>query len=64
MQTDVSDKRVGAVLRQQAEDGEEHPVAYWNQKLLQQEYRYSMIEKKCLAIKLAVEAFQVYLIHY
>ena len=62
LQTDASDRGVGAVLSQMSEDGSEHPVAYWSRKLLDREQRYSTVEKECLAIKLAVEAFQVYLL--
>ena len=59
LQTDASDLGIGAVLSQKTENGEEHPVAYWSRKLLPRERRYSTIEKECLAIKLAVQAFQV-----
>ena len=62
LQTDASEYGVGAVLSQQTEDGQEHPVAYWSRKLLPREKRYSTIEKECLAIKLAVGAFRVYLL--
>ena len=62
LQTDASEYGVGAVLSQQTEDGQEHPVAYWSRKLLPREKRYSTIEKECLAIKLAVSTFRVYLL--
>ena len=62
LQTDASDRGIGAVLSQCAEDGQEHPVAYWSRKLLPREQRYSTIEKECLAIKLGIEAFRVYLL--
>ena len=62
LQTDASDRGIGAVLSQRADDGEEHPVAYWSRKLLPREQRYSTIEKECLAIKLGAEAFKVYLL--
>ena len=42
-------------------DGQERPVAYFSRKL-PRETRYSTIEKECLAIKLGVEAFCVYLL--
>jgi len=41
---------------------EEHPIAYFSRKLLPREQRYSTVEKECLAIKLSVEAFKVYLL--
>ena len=61
LQTDASARGVGAVLCQQG-DNEEHPVYYFSRKFLPREERYSVIEKECLAIKLAVAAFRVYLL--
>ena len=62
LQTDASDKGVGAVLSQFDDQGQEHPIAYFSKKLLPQEERYSTIEKECLAIKLGVQALRVYLL--
>ena len=62
LQTDASDRGVGAVLSQYDDDGLEHPVAYFSRKLLTREEHYSTIEKECLAIKLGVQAFRVYLL--
>ena len=62
LQTDASDRGVGAVLSQKDGDGEEHPVGYFSKKLLPREERYSTVEKECLAIKLAIQAFRVYLL--
>ena len=50
------------MLCQQGDDGEEHPVYYYSRKFLPREERYSVIEKECLAIRLAVDAFRVYLL--
>ena len=61
LQTDASDRGVGAVLSQPDADGGDRPVAYFSRKLLPREERYSTIEKECLAIKLGVQAFHVYL---
>jgi phospholipid-translocating ATPase len=61
LQTDAVDRGVAAVLSQ-IELGVEHPIAYFSRKLLPQEQRYSTIEKECLAIKLGVHAFRVYLL--
>ena len=58
----ASDWAVGAVLSQVNEIGDEHPVCYFSRKLLSREERYSTIEKECLAIKMGVEAFSVYLL--
>ena len=62
LQTDASERGIGAVLSQRSADGEEHPVAYYSRKLLPREERYSTVEKECLAIKLGVQAFRVYLL--
>ena len=62
LQTDASDRGVGAVLSQQDDDGKDRPITYFSKKLLPRETRYSTVEKECLAIKLGVEAFSVYLI--
>ena len=62
LQTDASDQGVGAVLSQQEEDGVENPVSYYSRKLLPREQRYSTVEKELLAIKLATNAFKVYLL--
>ena len=62
LQTDTSDRGLGAVLSQQDDVGEEHPISFWSRKLLPREQRYSKVEKECLAIKLAAEAFKVYLL--
>ena len=40
----------------------DHPVAYFSRKLQPREQRLLVIEKECLAIKLGVEAFAVYLL--
>ena len=49
VQTDASDRGVGAVLSQMAEDGSDQPVGYFSRKLLTREEKYSTIEKECLA---------------
>ena len=62
LQTDASERGVGAVLSQIDDDKQEHPVAFFSKKLLPREERYSTIEKECLAIKLGIHAFKVYLL--
>ena len=62
LQTDASEVGVGAVLSQTDTEGYEHPVAYFSRKLLPREQKYATIEKECLAIKLGIETFQVYLL--
>jgi len=58
VQTDTSDRGVGAVLSQCSSDNHIHPVAYFSKKLLPCEERYSTIEKECIAVK---QAFHFYL---
>ena len=62
MQTDASERGVGAVLSQQSVDGQDHRLAFFSKKLLPREQRYSTVEKECLAIRLGVQAFRVYLL--
>ena len=62
VQTDASDHGVGAVLSQPDDSGQDHPVAYFSKKLLPREEHYSTIKKEYLAIKLAVQAFRVYVL--
>ena len=59
-QTDASNYGVCTVLSQT--DVKSHPVAYYSHKLINKEQKYSTIKKKGLAIKLAVKAFQMYLL--
>ena len=59
---DASDRGVGAVLSQLDDNNEDHLLAYFCRKLLPREEKYSTVEKECLAIKLAVHAFHVYLL--
>ena len=62
LQTDASDRSVGAVLSQVDGAGEEHPVTFYSCKLLPREERYSTIENECLAIKFGMQACKVYLL--
>ena len=59
---DQKPQQVGAVLSQLDSKGCDRPVAYFSCKLMPREQRYSTVEQECLAIKLGVEAFKVYLI--
>ena len=45
LQTDASDSGVGADLSQQDDKGCDHPVAFFSQKLLPRERRYSTVER-------------------
>ncbi len=61
LQTDASDRGLGAVLTQEIE-GEEQPVLYISRKLSKRETMYSTIEKECLAIRWAVLTLHYYLL--
>ena len=58
LQTDASDVGLGAVLSQGG--GQDQPIAYFSQKLLECEKKCSTIEKECLAILLGIKAFATY----
>ncbi|KAK7909313.1 hypothetical protein WMY93_013997 [Mugilogobius chulae] len=58
---DASDAGVGAVLLQTSSDGVEHPVCYFSKKFLKHQLSYSMVEKECLALIMALKNFEVYL---
>ena len=60
LQTDVSECGLGAVLSQEDESGQEHPVAFVSRKLFPREMSYSVIEE-CLAVVWALSYFNVYL---
>ncbi|XP_026019405.1 NLR family CARD domain-containing protein 3-like [Astatotilapia calliptera] len=61
LQTDASDRGLGAVLLQETMEGR-HPVAYISRKLFPREVRYSTVEKETLAIKWALDSFRYYLL--
>ena len=54
LETDVSDRGVGADLTQMGTVGEERPVAFFSRKLLPLEEKYATAEKECLAIRLGI----------
>ena len=62
IQTDASNWGVAAVLSQYDDSGDDHPVAYFSRKLQPREESYTTVEKECLAIKLGVQAFRVYVL--
>jgi len=61
LQTDASDTGIGAILMQENDQGEKHPVAFASRKLLPRETRYATIERECLAIVWGVQKFESYL---
>ncbi|KAI8119245.1 Transposon Tf2-6 polyprotein [Lucilia cuprina] len=60
VQCDASDYGVGAVLFQLNEKEEEHPIAFYSQKLNSCQKNYSVTEKECLAAVLAIRKFRPY----
>jgi len=62
LQTDASERGIGAVLSQTDEAGHDHPVAYFSRKLAPREQNYSAVEKECLAVKQGMQAFEAYLL--
>ena len=62
LQTDASERGIGAVLSQKDDDGLEHPIAYFSRKLLPREQKYATVEKECLGIVSALRHFSVYLL--
>ena len=60
LQTDASDKAIGAILMQEYDDIK-FPVYFISRRLQQREEHYSTIEKECLAIVWAVQKLQIYL---
>lgn len=60
VQSDASDKAVGAVLTQ-VQDEQEVVIAYMSQKLSKTQEKYSVTEKECLALILAIEKWRGYL---
>ncbi|CAM4628940.1 unnamed protein product [Lepidochelys kempii] len=59
--TDASDTGLGAVLMQEDEKGERHPIVYLSKKLLPREQHYAAIEKECLAMVWALKKLEPYL---
>ncbi|XP_058879681.1 uncharacterized protein LOC131737088 [Acipenser ruthenus] len=60
LDTDASDRGLGAVLSQKWPDGE-HVVAYYSHALSKQERRYCVTRRELLAVVVAVKQFRPYL---
>lgn len=60
IQTDASQHGLRAVFLQ-GEQGHLRPIAFISRKLLPRETWYSTVEKKCLAVKWALDSFRYYL---
>ncbi len=61
LQTDASDRGIGAVLTQVDEEGQDQLVAFYSRKLLPRERNYAAVDKECLAIVDGIRHFQIYL---
>ena len=57
---DACDTGMGAVLTQQDDNGDEHPICYHSQKFNCHELNYSIIEKELLGLILALKQFDFY----
>lgn len=62
METDASGSGLGAVLEQEQEDGELHPVAYASRSLTPAEKRYGVSEMEALGVVCAIRHFRPYLL--
>lgn len=61
VQCDASDVGIGGVLFQKDEDGGEHPIAFMSQKLTPAQKNYSVTERECLAVVMAIKKFRPYI---
>lgn len=59
IESDASDLAVGAVLTQ-VQKGEKRVIAYFSKKLNSTRRKYAAVEKECLAVLWAIEAFRHY----
>jgi transposase InsO family protein len=60
VQTDASDRAIGAVLTQ-TQDGVEKVISYYSQKLSSAQRKYAATERECLAVLFAIRHFRCYI---
>ena len=60
--TDASERGFGAVLEQESEDGQRHPIAYASRATNGAERKYAPTELEVAALVFALEHFRVYLL--
>ena len=56
----ASDVAAGAVLLQEDDGGMEHQVCHFSKKFNKSQMNYSITEKECLALVLAIQDFEIY----
>ena len=60
IQCDASNRGIGAVLFQKDDQGHEHPISYFSQKLNSAQMSYTVTEKECLAAVCAIQKYRPY----
>jgi RNase H-like domain found in reverse transcriptase len=61
LETDASDRAIGACLTQRGDDGKIRPVAYYSRKMTEPELNYDIHDKELLAVVEAFREWRVYL---
>ena len=62
LETDVSGRGIGAVLKQSSTTKEDRPLAYFSKQLSLIQQCYTATEREALAVVTAMEHFSIYLI--
>ena len=62
LDVDASDVALGAVLGQEQEDMEVHPVYFWSRQLSKSEKNYSVTDRECLAVVAACKKLRPYIL--
>jgi transposase InsO family protein len=60
VQTDSSDRAIGAVLTQ-VQNGEERVISFYSQKLSSAQRKYAATERECLAVLMSIRHFRCYI---
>ncbi len=60
LHTDASDHAMGAILQQEDENGDKHPIAYASKTFNDAQKRYDTTEREALAIVWALQHFNTY----